>query len=214
LARKAHDGTLFLDEIAELPSIAQPKLLRLVDSGELRSVGSDDFERVSIRFVSATHQDLTAAVASGSFREDLLFRLSTFRLRLPPLRQRRDDLPILIEFFTEEVRQRGYPEFAGLGARVLEQMAMHTWPGNLRELRNVIFRLAGGAAPGRLVTEWKRPEEPPQAAGVLIDRPAVLAAIEDAGGNLTIAARHLGVSRGRLYRDLSRWGIDPAELRG
>lgn len=138
----AHSGTLFLDEIAELPLDVQPTLLRALESGEVRAVGSDRVVRVDVRIVAATHKDLEREVAAGRFREDLYFRLAVLKVSVPPLRDRRDDIPALARRFAAEV---------GLGelpASVNAELVRRPWPGNVRELRNVVQAYAAlGALP-------------------------------------------------------------------
>lgn len=134
----ADGGTLFLDEIGELPKALQPRLLRALESGEIRRVGDNHPITVDVRAVCATHRPLEDMVVAGTFREDLLFRINTFEIAIPPLRQRLEDLPELVHHFVREARPQTPPEAVLIEASVLEVLAAHQWPGNIRELANVI----------------------------------------------------------------------------
>jgi DNA-binding NtrC family response regulator len=219
LARSADGGTLFLDEVAELTPAIQPRLLRLLDMGEVRPVGSDEILRADVRVIAATHQDMDSAVQSGRFRADLFYRLCTFRVRLPALRERLDDLPILIEHFADQARATGYPSFAGVGTTVVGKMARYGWPGNLRELRNEIFRLAQQAGPGEKARHWRSPESPPTSpkgeaeAPYLWERDKLIAELRSARGSVATVARRLGISRARVYRLISTWNLDLESFR-
>jgi transcriptional regulator with GAF, ATPase, and Fis domain len=147
----ANGGTLFLDEVAEIPLSLQPKLLRVLQEGELERVGEDTTRRVDVRVVAATNRSLRAEVAAGRFRRDLYYRLNVFPLEIPPLRDRAGDIPQLAAYFAESARRRvGRPAFR-IGPRDLEALAAHSWPGNVRELANVIERAAILSAEGATV---------------------------------------------------------------
>jgi two-component system NtrC family response regulator len=134
----AHGGTLFLDEIGELPKQLQSRLLRALESGEIRRVGDNQPITVDVRVVCATHRSLEEMVAAGEFREDLLFRINTFEIAIPPLRERIDDLPALVRHFVHKSRPQTPPDAAVAVPEVFEALAHHRWPGNIRELANVI----------------------------------------------------------------------------
>ncbi len=151
--RTANGGTLFLDEIGELPLELQSKLLRVLQSGEMQAVGSDRTIKVDVRIVAATHVDLTRAVAEGRFREDLFYRLDVFPLRLPPLRERLEDLPALSEHLLAEQRARTGARGVHLTREGLGALAQHAWPGNIRELANVLERAAILSATGALAPQ-------------------------------------------------------------
>jgi DNA-binding NtrC family response regulator len=140
---QANGGTLFLDEIGELPLDLQPKLLRALESREVRRVGGAHTTPVDVRVIAATHRDLRAMVGAGTFREDLYYRLGVVTVELPALRQRRDDIPLLAQTLLEQFCKR-HPEMGprSLAAPVLERLSAQPWPGNVRELRNVIERAA------------------------------------------------------------------------
>lgn len=214
LARAAHGGTLFLDEIAELNPSIQPRLLRLLDIGEVRPVGSDEVLQADVRIVAATHQDMDSAVHAKLFRSDLFYRLCTFRIRVPSLRERLDDLPILVDYFVEEARRNGYPGFAGVSTTVIGRMAKYDWPGNLRELRNEVIRLAQRSNPGERARHWHSPDRGNSsrlgdAGGTeLWERDKLLDELRLTHGSVATVARKLGISRARVYRLLKHWDIN------
>ena len=147
---QAHGGTLFLDEIGDMPAALQTRLLRVLAEGEFFRVGGRELIRVDVRVVAATHQDLEAKVRDGSFRADLLHRLDVVRLRLPPLRERRGDVPRLAEHFLQRAALRFDAPAKRLSRAAMEQLQAHDWPGNVRELENLCWRLAA-LAPGDVV---------------------------------------------------------------
>jgi two-component system nitrogen regulation response regulator GlnG len=138
--REASGGTLFLDEIGDMPTELQAKLLRTLQSGEVTAVGSRRTERVDVRIVAATHRDLDASVASGRFREDLLYRLRVVPIHVPPLRERREDIPALVEHFLARYEESLAGRRLLLSSAALEALQRHDWPGNVRELENAIKR--------------------------------------------------------------------------
>jgi DNA-binding NtrC family response regulator len=140
LVEEAHGGTLFLDEIGELPASAQARLLRLLQESELRRVGGTRTLKVNVRVIAATHRDLDAMIRSGQFRSDLYFRLRVFEIRLPPLRERKSDLPLLTEKLLEKVRTRLHRAPLTLSPETLAALTAHHWPGNVRELENALER--------------------------------------------------------------------------
>ncbi|NMC20366.1 MAG: sigma-54-dependent Fis family transcriptional regulator [Thermogutta sp.] len=205
--RAAHGGTLFLDEIGELPLHLQAKLLRVLENGEITPVGSDQMVRVDFRLIAATHRDLTEAVAEGRFREDLFYRLNVFELRVPPLRERREDILPLARHFAAQ--------FAGRPVRFSPQAASallaHPWQGNVRELRNAVQRACLLARGDVVLPEHLPPQISRTVEGYedrqtgrldLVERAAILATLEECGGNRTLAARKLGISRRTLIYKL------------
>ncbi|MGE3704462.1 MAG: sigma 54-interacting transcriptional regulator, partial [Vicinamibacterales bacterium] len=214
---EAHGGTLFLDEVGELTPRAQAKLLRVLQEGEVRRLGENVSRRVDVRLVTATNRDLRAEVAAGRFRLDLLYRLDVLRIPLPPLRDRLDDVPALVERFWREAAGR-VQSGAALAADTLATLCAYRWPGNVRELQNVLAALAVHA-PRRGVV---RPSAlPPAIAGdrVPIDRSigdvrraaderCVREALARAGGHRGRAARALGLTRQGLAKLIVRLGID------
>jgi DNA-binding NtrC family response regulator len=216
---QADGGTLFLDEIGELPLDLQPKLLRVLESGQVRPVGSGEVRRADVRIVAATNRRLDREVESGSFREDLYYRLAVVRVRLPPLRQRPEDVPLLVQHFLGLAGADG----VHVGYETMRRLQAHPWPGNVRELRNYVDRAvvlseggrletrhlsdrdlgggdgepdgAGGGVPVRYDLPFK------DAKGRLLDafeRNYWLRLLEETGGNVSEAARRGGIHRKSL----------------
>ncbi len=221
---QAHGGTLFLDEIGDLPLALQPKLLRLLEAGEVTPLGATRSERYDVRVVAATHHDLWSEAETGGFRGDLYYRLAVVEVHLPPLRQRLGDLAELVRRLLAHL---GAPE-TGIAGANLDRLASYHWPGNVRELRNVIARAVALSAPKtsfdrmpillRASTRATEPERPRASA----DRPFHEAKdelvgtfereyLEDllrrASGNMTDAAQRAGLERKYLYRLLERVGV-------
>jgi DNA-binding NtrC family response regulator len=219
----ADRGTLFLDEIAELPMPLQPKLLRAVEYGEIQRVGATDARRVDVRILAATNRTLVEEVRHGRFRQDLYYRLNVVEIVVPPLRDRRDDIPYLSASFVKEFAARFKKPIAGISAGAERLLQNAPWPGNIRELRNTLERacmlsddsilsesalLAALSGP-RCVRE-EAPLSPPRENGVRgpdLDRESVESALKRCGGNRSAAARELGVSRRSFYRRLQTFGL-------
>jgi DNA-binding NtrC family response regulator len=205
----ADGGTLFLDEIATIPPPQQAKLLRALQSGIVERVGSSKGRRVDVRVISATNAEVDDEVAAGRFREDLLFRLNTIEIHLPPLRERREDLVPLALHFLRRHAARYHRTLAGFDAGAVEAMLAHPWPGNVRELDHAVER-AVLLAPGASVGAADLALRPAAVAGAPLEdlsldeaeRTLVRRALERAGGNVSQAARALGLSRSALYRRL------------
>jgi len=222
----ASGGTLFLDEVGELPPAVQAKLLRAVEYGEIQRVGSLDTRKVDVAVIAATNRDLRVESAAGRFRSDLFYRLGIIEIHLPPLRERREDIPYLVASFVREFANRLKRPIAGVtanGERVLQQAP---WNGNIRELRNVIERACiltdGHVLSERdLASAMARPQQTPPAVPELrIDKGAetllstaqrdqIERVLREAGGNKAKAAKLLGVSRRSLYRWLERLDLKP-----
>jgi len=207
----ADGGTLFLDEIANLPLNLQAKLLRVLETGEIERVGSSKPRHVSVRVVSATNVDPVAEVSAGRFREDLLFRLNTIEIRLPPLRERKEDIPILAVHFLAQYRDRYRRPVSGFDDAALVALTEHSWPGNVRELDHTVERavlLAEGTVirpsnlglrasrDGNLRIEEMGLDE--------VERFLIQKAMARFSGNISHAARALGLSRSGLYRRLQK----------
>ncbi len=212
---EADGGTLLLDEIGDMPPPLQAKLLRVIQDGEVRAVGSDTIRRVDVRIVAATNQDLEKRVASGRFRSDLFFRLNVVSVTVPPLRERRDDIPALVEHFLARARGRNRAASARrVVPEVLERLAQHAWPGNVRELENLVERLvilSAGEEVGIADLERHAPRlvSGPSPLEVAQERMMSLRELEDAyiawvvarcGGNKTRAAEVLGIDPSTIYR--------------
>jgi DNA-binding NtrC family response regulator/tetratricopeptide (TPR) repeat protein len=233
LIRTAAGGTLFLDEVGDLPLDVQPKLLRFLEHGEIMPVGETRPQRVDVRVITATNADLEQRVAEGKFREDLYYRLSVIRIHVPPIRQRREEIPHLSTFFLREASERlGKPDVQ-LSSPVLDLFSQYWWPGNVRQLRNEIQRAVAMAPPGSTVGPehlspdlTAAPAGAGPSAGVMPTRTALrggqtLASVVDDlerdliretlahhRGNISETARSLGLTRRGLYLKLRRLGLE------
>ena len=209
----AQGGTLFLDEIANIAPNQQAKLLRVLQTGEFERVGSSKTRQVDVRILSATNADLRAEVARGGFREDLLFRLNTVEIHLPPLRDRTEDIPLLARHFLERHARRYGKPVEGFETEALDALIRHTWPGNVRELDHVLERavlLAGGPRLQEAELGLMEPlgGAPARLEGMTLDdaeRYLIQRALARTQGNVSEAARALGLSRSALYRRLQRF---------
>jgi DNA-binding NtrC family response regulator len=229
--RGAAGGTLFLDEIGEIGPDVQPKLLRFLETGEVHPLGESQPVKVDVRVIAATNADLETLMAEGRVREDLFYRLNVVRLHLPPLRERREEIPPLIEHylrrFSEELK-KGRPT---LDDETLEFLLLYAWPGNVRQLVNEVRRLValsdadGTVSPALLSPEIQasrktmkvspgdqpeirvRMDQPLNEAVDLIEQAMVKRALERANGNYENAARLLGISRKGLFLKRRRWGM-------
>jgi DNA-binding NtrC family response regulator len=211
----ADGGTLFLDEIANLSLTQQAKLLRVLQSGEFERVGSSKTRRVDVRLISATNADLRTEVTAGRFREDLLFRLNTVELRLPPLRDRREDIPLLGAYFLTQYATRYGKRVTSFHPDAMRSLLNYAWPGNVRELAHSVERatllaegetiraaelsLGGSMASAPLRLEDLSLED--------LERLFVTKALERYEGNVSRAAEALGLSRSALYRRLEKHGL-------
>jgi DNA-binding NtrC family response regulator len=210
----AEGGTLLLDEIGTLQPRQQAKLLRVLETGEVERVGASRARRVDVRILSATNADLAAEVEAGRFREDLLFRLNTIEIRLPPLRDRREDLAPLAEHFLRRYAARYRKPIAGLEPEALASLASHAWPGNVRELDHTLERAVLMASGTMLraadlglrsaAGATQRLEDLPLEE---VERVLIRKALERHGGNVSTAAKALGLSRSALYRRLQHHGL-------
>jgi transcriptional regulator with GAF, ATPase, and Fis domain len=218
----ADGGTVFLDEIGELPLELQPKLLRALEAREIRRVGETRARRVNVRVISATNRDLEREVNKGRFREDLYFRLAVISARVPPLRERLDDMLILVRTF---LQQLGVPEEERLfPQQVLADMAKHDWPGNVRELRNYVERsvVLQSASPTLRRGQGAGPAAAGPMSGIDLSVPFRIAKdavidsfersylsqlLEAAGGNMSKAARMAGMDRMYLHRLVQKHGL-------
>jgi two-component system response regulator PilR (NtrC family) len=212
--RIVRGGTVFLDEIGELPVQAQAKLLRALENGEVSPVGAERPAKAEFRLVAATNQDLEKAVEAGEFRQDLFFRINVFRIAVPPLRERREDIPALVSHFIERHAQSVGKRAEGVSNAAMKLLLAYHWPGNVRELSNVIERatiLASGVIePGDLPAELQAGEETSvelRPAVEQFERRHIAWVLDVAGGNRERAARMLGVDPATLYRRLSKYEI-------
>ncbi|HEY2838391.1 MAG TPA: sigma 54-interacting transcriptional regulator, partial [Pirellulales bacterium] len=218
----AHQGTLFLDEVGDIPPELQPKLLRVLQEQEFERLGGTKTIKVDVRMLAATHRDLAKMVGDGHFRQDLYYRLNVFPLMLPPLRERRDDIPRLVRHFTQQFARRMGRRIETITSEVMEALVRYSWPGNVRELQNVIERaviLSPGSVLQVPLSDLKTvPEQAPSQASqenlpvTLVDaeRDHILAALQEAGwvlGGPKGAAARLGMKRSTLHWKMQKLGI-------
>ena len=223
----ADGGTLLLDEIGEMPAPTQAKLLRVLEDRKVRRLGSKTETPVDVRVLAATNKDPEQAVASGGLRQDLFFRLNVFHIHLPPLREHKEDIPLLAEHILRDVNAKHQKNVRGIGAEVLDIFMSHTWPGNIRELRNVLER-AAIMSEKELVSRSSLPGEFGKVAakspgdlstirfpiGTTVDameRELILQTLQATGNNKTRAAELLGVSLKTLHNKLKEYGSERAE---
>jgi transcriptional regulator with PAS, ATPase and Fis domain len=214
----AHKGTLFLDEISEMTPITQAKLLRVLQERNFRPLGGNREQSVDIRVIAATNVDPPEAVRQGKLREDLYYRLNVFSIELPPLRDRKDDVPLLAQAFIKEFNERSGKSIAGVSDAAMSQLERYHWPGNVRELRNVMER-SQIVAKGPFIEVADLPglaSAPPPAAssggggltaGTTVDeaeRQLIDVTLQHTGGNKTRAAEMLGISLKTLHNKLNR----------
>ena len=211
----ADGGTLFLDEVGDLSPAAQAKLLRVLQEGEFHRLGSEEAIRVSVRVVAATNRDLREMAATEKFREDLYYRLCVMPIRVPPLRERPDDIPALAAYFLEDFCRRNNFRPKSLAPGVLPLLREYTWPGNARELRNVVERMAI-LSPSESITDEAIPWElrvPRDSASTLHDaranaeRDHIRRALEQNNWNISAAARSLGLERTNLHKRIRTLGL-------
>ena len=210
----ADGGTIFLDEIGNVPLRQQAKLLRVLESGEVERVGSSRGRKVDVRVLSATNTDLTAASASGQFREDLLFRLNTVEIHVPALRERREDIPVLAAHFLGRYAARYRRPIKSFDSAALLALKQYSWPGNVRELEHTIERAVlmcrtGEIQPGDLSLTSPRAQTQnlEELSLEAVEAVLVRKALQRFQGNVSQAAEALGLSRGALYRRMEKYGV-------
>ena len=211
----ADGGTIFLDEIGNVPVRQQSKLLRVLETGEIERVGSSKSRRVNVRVISATNADLRAACASGQFREDLLFRLNTVEIHIPPLRERREDIAALALYFLKRYAERYRRPVQGLEKGTLQALMQYSWPGNVRELEHTMERavlMARGSElqPADLGLVQQKQQNSPNLEELSIESVEsilIRKALQRYHGNVSQAAEALGLSRGALYRRMEKYGL-------
>jgi DNA-binding NtrC family response regulator len=210
----AEGGTLFLDEIANIPLHQQAKLLRVLETGEFERVGSSKTRRANVRFMSATNADLRSEVAAGRFRQDLLFRLNTVEIQVPPLRERREDIPTLAAHFLRQRSQRYRKSVSGFEPAALQQLQEHSWPGNVRELDHAVERAVlmaqGNTARASDLGLRAERDSTPRLEDMSLDeveRYLIRKTLTRCDGNAMKAAEALGLSRSAFYRRLEKYGL-------
>ena len=210
----ADGGTIFLDEIGNVPLRQQAKLLRVIESGEVERVGSSRSKQVNVRVISATNADLQAASTKGEFREDLLFRLNTVEIHLPPLRDRREDIPALAAHFLAQYASRYRRQVHAMDPTALQLLMQHSWPGNVRELdhtmeRAVLMCRGEQIQPSDLGLALQRaaPQNLEELSLEAVESILIRKALQRFKGNVSQAAEALGLSRGALYRRMEKYGL-------
>jgi len=213
----AAGGSLFLDEIGDISPKLQLDLLRVLDAREFRRVGGSQVIKTDVRILAATNRDLKKLVESGAFREDLYYRLNVIPVTLPPLRERKEDIPLLVEHFLAQFRTEMRKPLEGVSAEVLEMLMAHDWPGNVRELRNVLERgavMARGPIITPLELELTPPGLPTGAMPIEgsdslrdVERKHILATLKQHNWNITRSAKALGIDRVTLYNKIKRYQI-------
>jgi len=216
----AHGGTIFLDEIGDIPFSTQVKLLRALEEKEIERVGDHTPIKVDVRVISATNKDLETLIAKGQFRDDLYFRINVFPITCPPLHQRIEDIPMIIQNFIRQNNHKSGKKILGLTPEAMEKMTLYDWPGNVRELRNAIEYAFVLCSSGGIDVQHL----PPKIAGASVECPeplrsrnhanlqkkeALIQALKAARGNRSEAARILGVSRVTVWKQIKRYGVDP-----
>ncbi|HET6797860.1 MAG TPA: sigma-54 dependent transcriptional regulator [Gemmatimonadales bacterium] len=223
LFREADKGTLFLDEIGDISPALQARLLRALQEHEIVPVGSETTVKIDVRVIAATHRDLTELVRQGRFREDLYYRLDVVTLRLPPLRERRQDIPLLVDHFLRTLSSRHGRGPVALDPEALRRLLAYDWPGNIRELQNVLERALllaeqGVVGPEHLATTVRPtaaalPDTPAPVTALRgleeVEREHVIRVLAATGGNREESSRILGISRRTLTRMIQRWGLPP-----
>ncbi|HLZ42042.1 MAG TPA: sigma-54 dependent transcriptional regulator [Candidatus Sulfotelmatobacter sp.] len=225
---QADQGTIFLDEIGDMPLAMQAKLLRVLEEGEVERIGGDKPLAVNVRVVVATHRDLEARVREEKFRQDLFHRIYVFPLSLPPLRERREDIPALVEHFAAQVCAQNGWKTVPFTPDATEALQSHAWPGNVRELRNIVERLMLLAPDGQVDLETVQMAIPKTSttanvslagSGPLADRvqsferEVILSELKRSHNNMSVAAKALGLERSHLYKKAEQLGIDLRALR-
>jgi transcriptional regulator with PAS, ATPase and Fis domain len=212
----ASTGVLFLDEVSEISPMAQAKLLRVLEEREFRRLGSTRLVKANVRVIAASNRDLRQAVSDGSFREDLFYRLHVFDIRIPPLRERRGDIPLLADAFLQELERSTGCSSAGLTPDARAALVGHDWPGNVRELHNALER-AVILCDGELITAKHlslrvssvvAPRRLPRLSDV--ERHTIEQVLSESDGNKSKAARRLGITRTQLYGRLRKYGLETA----
>ncbi len=211
----ADNGTIFLDEIGNVPMRQQAKLLRVLETGEIERVGSSRTKHINVRVISATNSNLQEAIAAGNFREDLLFRLNTVEIPIPPLRDRREDIPVLAAHFLKRYASRYRAPVTGFAAPALQAMMQYSWPGNVRELEHTLERAVLMCQTGEIqasdlglnVQQRQQGQNLEELSIEEVEGILVRKALQRFHGNVSQAAEALGLSRGALYRRMERYGL-------
>jgi two-component system response regulator HydG len=222
---QAHGGSLFLDEVSEMSLTMQVKLLRVLQEREVTRVGGDQVINVDTRVIAATNKNLIESISSGLFREDLYYRLDVVGLELPPLRKRRDDIPLLAQHFLDMFAKKNHKEIKGFTPRAMDLLIRYDWPGNVRELMNAIERCVVLARSEYIDSEnlntiqnLSQPDSKPlpfdeekdnSMSLEDVEKTVILRMLEHVSGNKSEAARRLGITRKTLHKKLKKYGVMP-----
>jgi len=222
--RQAHGGTLFLDEVSEMSLAMQVKLLRVLQDREITRVGGEEVMKVDVRIIAATNKDLITEIRADRFRDDLYYRLNVVAIAMPPLRERREDIPLLAQHFLEQFSERNRKQIKGFTPQAMDRLLRYEWPGNVRELMNAVERavvlaraeylneqefplIPGAAGPeGGLPAGGAGSEEMPLDE---VEKTTILRTLELSNGNKSEAARRLGITRRTLHKKLKTYGVMP-----
>ena len=221
LFQMAEGGTLFLDEIGEMPLNLQVKLLRAIQEREVMAVGAERPTKVNVRIITSTNKDLSAAVRAGAFREDLYYRIQVFPITVPPLRERRDDIPLLAQHFLQQSARRMHKEIRGFLPAAMQKLMLHSWPGNVRELENVIEKEVvltnqDMITPDLLPTSTESTEgqvKPLTEAKEEFERNYLKEVLQLTGGNISRAAQIAARYRADFYKLLKKHGLHPGDAK-
>ena len=220
--RQAHGGSLFLDEISEMSLAMQVKLLRVLQERELTRVGGEEVIKVDVRLIAATNKDLMQEIEEGRFREDLYYRLNVVNLTMPPLREKKEDIPLLAQHFKELFAVKNHKIIKGFTPQAMDRLMKYDWPGNVRELMNAVERgvvLSGSEYLDEndlpMITKYGEPEEKRSAQDNIpadlpldeVEKATILKTLESADGNKSEAARRLGITRKTLHKKLKKYGV-------
>ncbi len=217
LIQIADGGTLFLDEIGDMPPAVQAKLLKVLETGEVMPVGDTKSVKTDVRLITATHQDLEKKISEGTFREDLFYRINVIEMTIPPLRSRRDDIPLLADHFIKKFASQNKKNITGLTDEALSIVINYSWPGNVREFANVMERavvlakgtlIQPGDLPGKL--SLKAEEAPSSLKNMMLEyeRNAIIAELDTHNHNKDATAKALGIDLATLYRKMKKLGIE------
>jgi two-component system response regulator HydG len=220
LLESGNGGTVFLDEIGDLPVDLQAKLLRALQEREVRPVGATERVRIDLRIIAATNRDLESAIRTGGFRQDLYFRLNVLQIKLPPLRERKSDIPLLVNSFLEKFSDPQRP-IRTISEDAMRRLMAYDWPGNVRELENAVERaLALGSGPILHMADLPsnlqqnsndKPLESTELTTIVeMERRFILRALKETNGDKLAAARLLGIGKTTLYRKLKQYGPENA----
>jgi transcriptional regulator with PAS, ATPase and Fis domain len=217
----ADGGTIFLDEIGEMPLDMQTRLLRVIEEGTVRRIGGTEEIIVDIRIIAATNKDLEKEVKKGNFRKDLFYRLNVLPLRLPPLRNRKEDIPLLIDYFMNRISKKLNKKMVEIPENYMNYLLEYQWPGNIRELENFIELIinteyipTGLHKNNAQINKDELDLKPKQECYKLehVEKEHIIKVLKMCEGNMTLSAKNLGIGRNTLYRKVKKYNIDCSEF--